>query len=234
MEKEVRTQVKKIAKWKLSKMTTQTKESFFSENIEEIITKKITDFFWEILLLNTPSSVVENIISAEINYINLWENPNADGLWVITSYHKSLDTLIESFVTKWFRKYAKKKWQIQLRRNDVLEKSLNSVVNTWYILSVWRLYHLITIIVNEEELFDYGKCFKEYLEKYESISNILLDEDFIINFKKLVDSEILWKKRHIWKISFEEAKEARKLLIWDFKDQNCLIYKFIEIAKMEY
>jgi hypothetical protein len=40
-----------------------------------------------------------------------------------------LDTLIESFIIKGFRKYARKNGQIQLRENDVLEKSLNSVVN---------------------------------------------------------------------------------------------------------
>jgi len=45
MEKEVRQQVKKIAKRKISFMTYQTKDKFFSENVEEIITKKVADFF---------------------------------------------------------------------------------------------------------------------------------------------------------------------------------------------
>jgi hypothetical protein len=30
------------------------------------------------MLLNTPTSVVENIISAEVAYFNLRENPSAD------------------------------------------------------------------------------------------------------------------------------------------------------------
>lgn len=241
MEREVRSQVKKIARWKVSRMTSDTKDVFFSENIEEIITKKISDFFGEIMLLNVPATVIENIITAEINYFNLRENPNSDWLWVITSYHKSLDTLIESFITKWFRKFAKKKWQTQLRKNDSLEKSLNSVVNQWYILSVGRLFHLISIIKDQDndddeivELFDYGKCFKEYLIKYDYIYEILFNADFFHNFESLVDSEILWKKRHVWKISFDETKHARSLLIWDFKDTNSLIYKFIEIAKVDY
>lgn len=234
MEREVRSHVKRLAKWKVSKMTMETKDMFFWENIEEIITKKISDFFGEIILLNVPATVIENIISAEINYFNLRENPNADWLWVITSYHKSLDTLIESFITKWFRKFAKKKWQTQLRRNDSLEKSLNSVVNLWYILSVWRLFHIISLIKEDEELFDYGKCFKEYLTKYDFISDILFNEDFFKNFESLVDSEILGKKRHVWKISFIETRTARNLLIWDFSDKSSLIYKFMEIAKVDY
>lgn len=235
MEREVRAHVKKIAKWKVSFMASSTQDIFYWENIEETITKKISDFFGEILLLNVPSTVIENIISAEINYFNLRENPNADWLWVITSYHKALDTLIESFITKWFRKFAKKKWQTQLRKNDSLEKSLNSVVNLWYILSVWRLFHLISIIRNDdEELYDYGKCFKEYLDKYDFISSILYDDEFYNNFESLVDSEILGKKRHVWKISFIETRTARNLLIWDFEEKNSLLYKFMEIWKVDY
>jgi len=37
-----------------------------AENVEEMITNRIADFFGEILLLNTPTSVVDNIISAEV------------------------------------------------------------------------------------------------------------------------------------------------------------------------
>ena len=234
MEKEVRQQVKKIAKRKISFMTYQTKDKFFSENVEEIITKKVADFFWEILLLNTPTSVVDNIISAEVAYFNLRENPSADWLWVITSYHKAIDLLIESEITKWFRKFAIKSWQTQLRENDILEKSLNSVVNKWYILSIWRLFHLVSLIKKDEKLYDFWKCFKNYLEKYTYISDILFNKDFYYNFDKLINSEILWKKRHVWKVSFVEAREARSFLIWDFKNENSLIYKLIEIGKVEY
>ena len=234
MEKEVRESVKKISKRKISSMTHKTKDKFFSENVEEIITSKVADFFGEILLLNTPTSVVNNIVSAEIAYFNLRENPSADWLGVITSYHKAIDLLIESEITKWFRKFAIKSGQTQLRENDVLEKSLNSVVNKWYILSVGRLFHLISLIKREEKLYDYWKCFKNYLEKYNYISEILFNEDFFKNFSGLVNSEILWKKRHVWKISFVEVREARKLLIWDFKDKNSLIYKLIEIWKVDY
>jgi len=234
MEKEVRESVKNISKRKIASMTCRTKDRFFAENVEEMITSKVADFFGEILLLNTPTSVVNNIISAEVAYFNLRENPSADWLGVITSYHKAIDLLIESEITKWFRKYAIKVWQNQLRKNDLLEKSLNSVVNKWYILSVGRLYHLISLIKNDEELYDYWKCFKEYLEKYTYISDILFNEVFFKNFSELVNSEILWKKRHIWKISFIEAREARSFLIWNFKDTNCLIYKLIEIWKVDY
>ena len=57
-------------------MTCKTKELFEWENIEQIITNRISDFFWEFILMNTPTWVVENIISWEINYHNLRKNPN--------------------------------------------------------------------------------------------------------------------------------------------------------------
>lgn len=234
MEKEIKAKVTEIAKSKIANMTSKTKDVFFAENVEDIITKKVSDYFWEIMLLNIPQSVIENIISAEISYYNLRENSSADGLWVITSYHKSLDTLIESYITKGFRKFANKKWQTQLRQNDVLEKALNSVVNKGYILSIWRLFHLVELIKTDSDLYDYWKCFKEYLEKYNYISDILFNDKFYKNFEKLVGSEILWKKRHVWRISYDEASVARLLLIWDFSNYDSLIYRFIEIWKVDY
>jgi len=42
--------------------------------LDERIEKKIYDFFGEILLMNIPSSVIENIVSAEINYYHLKAN----------------------------------------------------------------------------------------------------------------------------------------------------------------
>jgi hypothetical protein len=234
MQREVKSQIKKISKNKLSNFTCKKKNDFFADNIDEIITKKVLDFFWEIMLLNIPSSVIDNIISAEISYFNLRKNPHADWLGIITSYHKALDTLIENFITKWFRKFSIKEWQIQLRKNDLLEKSLNSVVNKWYILSIWRLYHLLKLIKKGDELYDYGKCFKKYIKKNLSISEILLKESNYKIFANVIESEILGKKRHIWKINFVETREARKLLIWNFKDENCLIYRFIEMWKVDY
>jgi cell division septum initiation protein DivIVA len=60
MRREVRQQVARISE-------EQQEESMnFDENAEEIISQKITDFIGEILLLNIPASVMENIISAEI------------------------------------------------------------------------------------------------------------------------------------------------------------------------
>jgi len=234
LERLIKEEVKKISKRKISKMTSNVKQSFLQENIEEIISKKINDFFWDFILLNTPSSVIDNIISWEINYYNLRQNHSLDGFSVISSYHKALDTIIEGFITKWFRKYCKKQNQIHLRVNDPLEKTLHSVVNKWFILSVWRLFHILKLIKNDEGLYDYGKVFKEYLNKYYYLKEVLLDKEFLKIFEEIVGSEILWKKRHTWNINFEETTSARKFLIWDFKDENSLIYMLLKTQEVDY
>ncbi len=230
MEREVKQNVIKIARTKLSRLSSETRDNFFNDNVEDIITVKISDFFGEIILLNIPSSVIDNIISAEINYYHLRENPIADGMSVISSYHKWLDILVEQYITKWFRKFCKKQWFNILRKNNVLEKSLNSVINKWYILSLWRLFHIMRILKKDnEEYYDYVRAFEKYLDKYTYIRDVLLEDDFFAKMEELVNSEMLWSKRHKWKINFVEAREARNLIIWDFKDKDCLMYKLVEM-----
>ena len=228
MRREVRQQVARISE-------EQQEESMnFDENAEEIISQKITDFIGEILLLNIPASVMENIISAEIWYHHMQSNAWYDGLSVISSYHKALDTLIENFITKWFRKFAHKQKQTILRENNVLEKSLHAVVSKGYILWIWRLFHILKVIKNEEDLGDYGECFKKYLEKYRYLGDCLLCDEIYTILEVLVNSEILWKKRHVGKITFDETKEARTLLIGNFQNESCLLYRLIETQSLDF
>ena len=234
MKKEIKNQISKIEKIKVTKESIEEKNEFLNKNIDDIIINNIHSFFWDFLLMNAPASAIENIISAEISYYNLRENPNSDWFSVISSYHKSLDSIIESFITKNFRKFAKKKEVSITRVNDTLEKSLKSVINMWYILSLWRLYHVSSLILKDKKLLPIANCFKEFLEKYDFIKKNLLDKDFHKKFRILVESEIFWKKRHSGRITFVETRKARRLLIWDFEDKNCIFYKLLEIWKIDF
>jgi hypothetical protein len=40
-------------------------------------------------------------------------------------------------------------------------------------------------------------------------------------------TEVLWEKRHKWRITFVETREARKLLIGWLKEKNCILYKLM-------
>lgn len=234
MEKEVRAQAHKIAKSKASKLTSSVKEDFLNENFEDVIANRINDYFGDLLLLNAPKWTIEGITSAEINYFNMMKNPTIDGFAVISAYHKVLDLFIESFITNNFRKFAKKKGCTILRVNDPLEKSLNLIVNSKYIMSVWRLYGLLKMIKEDEKLYDYGRCFKEYLDKYTELRDILLQDEFFDKFTRLNKSEVLSSKRHSWTISKKDTTDARKILIWDFRDKNSMIYKILQWQSVMY
>lgn len=234
MKRIIKEEIKKISKRKINKLTASVKESFIQENIETVINERINKYFWDFILMNIPSAIIDNIISAEINYYNLKQNPWFDGISIISSYQKALDLLVETNITKWYRKYCKKIWQIHLRKNDTLEKSLHAVVNKWYIISLWRLFHIIKLINENEKLNDYTKSFKDFLEKYEYIKNIVLDKNFYKIFEKITESEVFWKKRHSWIIDLKETTLARKYLIWDFKDQNSMLYFMAKISEIDY
>jgi len=230
----VKEEIQKITKKEIQKMENIIVPSFFEKNMDNIIIDKINKYFWDYILMNTPHSIINNIIWAEINYYNLVQNKWFDGISIIASYHKAIDTLIENNISKGYRKYCKKIWQIFLRKNDVLEKSMHSLVNKWFILSIWRLFHLIKLIKNNEDLFDYWKAFLEYLNNNENLKNILLNNDFYNIFSNLMKYEVFWKKRHTWIISLEDTTRVRYYIIWNFIEKNSLLYKIAEINKIDY
>lgn len=227
MSREIAEQSRRILKSKTTKITSEVRQSFLKENFEAVIANRIQSYFWELLLLNAPKGTIEWITSAEINYYNMMQNPSIDWFAVISAYHKVLDLFIEWFITNNFRKFAKKKWCTILRVNDPLEKSLNLIVNSKYILSVGRLYGLIRLIKEDSQLFDYGRCFQEYLDKYSELKEILLNDDFFEKFTLLNKSEVLSSKRHAGTISKIDTDRARKVLIGDFQDKGSLIYQLL-------
>jgi hypothetical protein len=127
-----------------------------------------------------------------------------------------------------------KNWKPDIVKNNILEKSLHSVVNKWYTLSIWRLYHVIEWIRSKEVSWRYTQLFFNYLEEYKYIENILLNGEVFQNFSELIESHVLWQKRHTGKIDFPQTRDVRKLLIWDFQYKNCLIYSLLEIGKSDF
>ncbi len=205
-----------------------------AENLEDSIQNHIEDFFEDIVLINLPTAVIQNIITSEINYHHMTEWQAIGWSSVIIWYHKALDALIEKNITRNFRKFAKKKWPDQLEKNDPLEKALHQIVHAWHTMSIGRLYHLLKMIKNREHLEVYSICFKQYLDKYSSIEDVLLSHEFTEKLSLLIKTEVLGKKRHIWTVSFEETKKVRDLLIWNFQDETCIIYSLIETSKIDF
>jgi len=235
MQREVKNYINKISKDRFSYYLKDQKDSFFSENIEQILEKSIYDFFWEYVIASMSAEVIENIISWEILYYSISKNKATDWLWVISSYHKSMDILIEEQVTKPFRKYFNSKYKNNYKlENDLLEKSLSQVLNSWYILWLWRLFQLIKNIKEWEKLWFLSNTFKEFLDSNIFIKEVLLEDDFFDLFEEIIEMKVLWEKRHNWKIDFSDVKKSRLLLMWEFKEKNCIIYKLANIWVVDF
>ena len=228
MQKEVHQARLRISKQHESWMTITEKKKFLDEIQPNIIEKMIIDYFWELLLLNAPSSIVEHLVDAEFYFYRLKSNSSVDALSVTWAYQKVLDILIDKIITTPYRKFVvKKKLNIQLR-NNLIEKSLALVVNKRYTLSFWRFYWLVKEIKNNNNLWGYTSLFKEFLEKYPEKKELILWDYFYKEINNLIKTEIFTVKRHHWKITLEEAELIRNILVWKYKNKESLIYKILE------
>jgi hypothetical protein len=135
MKKEISEDKKNISKIKITSSTLKEKTCFLNNNIEDIVNDKIQDFFGELMLINIPTKIIRNIVSAEINYFNFRNNPSFDGFSVISSYHKALDIIIETYIIADFRKFIDKNKLPREVEDDSLGKALKSVILNNYSLS---------------------------------------------------------------------------------------------------
>lgn len=196
MARQITEETHKIAKRRTGRMSEDVRSDFLRENQEDIISQRIRTFFGELLLMNAPKETVGHLLDSEIAFFNLKRASSGDGLTVISSYTKIFDSLIEACVTNQFRKYAVKRGAVVLRVNDPLEKAIHFVITKRYILSIGRLYGLLKAVRSGDKLFDYGRAFAEYLEKYRTVGDFLLSDEFFIPFSKVVESDVFGGKRH--------------------------------------
>jgi len=189
-----------------------------------MIEEKIYNFFPPEALMHFPSNGIENIISSELIYKHLIEGDQIDGTGVVMWYQKILDSMVELYITKWFRKYISKKYRDVKVVNDPLEKSLMLVYEKKHILSLWRLYQILKHIREDDTLKTYTYIFWEYLKSRPFLEKALLETDFFLQLQQLVHLHVLTEKRHSWTLSLEDTKISRYLCNWDLENTNCLLY----------
>lgn len=220
-----------IQKQKIGFQTEKQKKNFFNEDVSELAYNSIHSYFWAANMLGIENSVIQNIILAETMYYHFLDHKNLDGFAVLSSYAKAIDIYVEAYITKPFRKFSNKNKQ-KLTLNTLIEKNLYRVIYKWHTLSLWRLYEILSHQESYQEdtfLWD----FKKFLDSYRYIKNIILEPSFLALFKELIDSGVFGVKRHIGVVSFEELQQIRKLLVWNFVDTNSLLYKLVQIGKID-
>ena len=197
---------------------------WWKHNYSEVIQERIYSFFPPESLSHFPNYWVENIVSAELVYKHLLEWENIDGVWVIIWYQKIIDQMIELYITKWFRKYAQKHSKNISNINDPLEKSLRLIIEKKHIFSLWRFYGALKIISAWWAKSWYLYEFSSYLKSRVFLQKSLLESTFLLQLQWLIDLHAVTDKRHSGTLSKKDTSSARSIIIWDFKDTNCLLY----------
>lgn len=206
----------------------------YRQNSKQLINSYIENFLWSDIFSLTPQYVLENIISSESFFYEQINFDFIDWLGVIAWYNKAVDFLIEENISKLFRNYSKNLYSNINQVNNLNEKTLNLVVNKWYTLSIGKIFSIIQSIKEWKNTYWYTKTFSDFLERYFYIWDVLLSDEFYNLLDSLVKSELFWEKRHIWKITFEEVKYARTLLVWNLEDKNCIVYLLIKIWVIDF
>lgn len=188
------------------------------------IEENIYTFFPAEVFSHFPTDWVENIISSELVYRHILAGETLDGMGVILGYQKVTDEMIELYITKWFRKFIEKNWHISSPVNTPLEKSLHMVITKKHILSLWRIYAVGKTIQSQEKLTPYLSLFWEYLKSRPFLHKCLLESDFLLQLESLIHMQAITDKRHSGTLSKEDTLKAREIFIWDFTNENCLLY----------
>lgn len=199
-------------------------DHFLGENIsfdEAQAREKIQFYFPVEVFLHLSDEELACLISSEMTYTNILEGEKIDGMNVILGYHKVLDSFVERYITAGFRKYVGHKNPPD--SHDPLEAFFEQVHEKDYSLSLGRLYQMIEKILAKRELSGYQKLFYEYIYQNNSLKKALLESDFFIQCKQLVDGEYIGEKRHSGFLKPAETKFARNLYIGKLLEKNALL-----------
>ncbi len=202
--------------------------SSVEKEIDEQVNQEILSFFADIPLSNIPEKLIEHLSQSELQYYLMQKWYHLDPLSVAIWYQKSIESLVEDCITRFFRSYGSKQKISASKQSDALDNSLQMVIDKWYTLSIGRLFHILSLIEDDMELTGYKKVFYDFLDTYVFIKNTLRDPEFFIQLRSVVESEVFSSKRHTGDVSFEEIIELRRICTGNFSDKNCLLYKLFE------
>jgi hypothetical protein len=90
------------------------------------------------------------------------------------------------------------------------------------------------MIRDDERLYNFGKLFVEYLDKYSNLRDFLLSDAFFSLFEKVVESDVFGGKRHSGTISLNDTKNTRTWITGDFSDKNAILYQILESQAILY
>lgn len=225
IKKEVSEQSKNISKEKILQETWLWYHHFISDEMQEILTEKILNFYSNIPSYCIPDIFIENLIKAEIWYYLLRKDTPLDPLSISIGYQKSLEALIEEFITSPFRKYAKRNIRPH-NSQTALEDILKKIIEKKYSLGIGKLLEILEFIQKEKKWY-YIKSFSDFLQENKYLENTLLESWFLLQLEQVIVSEVFGNKRHIWEVSRQDINNIRMLCFGNIEDTNCLSFKLL-------
>ena len=211
------------------------KKDVIDGNIEEInvndIKKSIKNFLWDYPLGPDESNIIDDLFSSELLFVHGERDNSIDGTAIIIGYNKVLDFTIEKYITSPFRKFAHARCKNILISSSHIEANLHSTIHKGFMMSIGRLFEILENIKYHYKKEFYLTLFEDFLQEHTDISDAILSDNFFLPLKTLVDKEIFGSKRHSGSVSFADAQEARKIIMGDYKDANCLCIKLLKLGQ---
>lgn len=167
-------------------------DDFLGENISfdaDTAREKIQAYFPPEIFLYLSDEELSCLISSELTYTNILQGEKIDGMNVVLGYHKVLDSFVERYITEGFRKFVGQRNPPD--SHDPLESFFEQVHEKDYSLSLGRLYQILERILEKRELSGYQKLFHEYVLRNTSLKKSLLESDFFVQCRQLVDGEYI-------------------------------------------
>jgi hypothetical protein len=205
----------------------------FSPDFEVQISQQIYNLFWEVFVMEISETIMENLITSEVEYCLLQKWYQIEPLSVIISYQKILDFWIEKYITVGFRRFAKAAWKTDFWDNHHLENTFDNIMDQNYILWVNKFFTSLLLIASGEYLPSGVSCFAQYLKSIPSLWEILSNREFLSMCASLLESDVFGSKRHSGEILLSEIEQVRGLVAGNLKDKNCLLYKLFETQKID-
>jgi hypothetical protein len=112
-----------------------------------------------------------------------------------------------------------------------IEYDISLVFTKDYTLSLWRWYQFILSLRSWEHLWEYQKYLTESISReHPKLIEFLSSDDFFHPFEILIQLEVFQSKRHVWKVSFSDAKKTREICTGLFRDESILRLLFQNLS----
>lgn len=156
-----------------------------------------------------------------------------DGSALVLSYQKILDSTIDDLVTVPFRTFVRDRRILMRASSDhPIDRDIEHLLYKNYTLSLGRLAALLTEI-RSGVIFSTPllRLFSDFLtQEIPIVRSCLISDDFFLAFSTMIESEVFSRKRHEGKVSYNEAKQTRALMVGNYQVKSAILSRLFTLG----